>query len=218
MKCPYCHIHYMDDERECPICGERNPNVHKGFGQKKPVIRNVPIRYNTAHAFRMREENENTEQNAVKWAKRLVPIIIILLVVNGIYSGIMNYREELPGIVEELFGTMERPPESAYMILEGEWEGEQTEDTLSIHVEDLEYSLITAVGREDGQIEFVEEAVRQDVNGYIFHLYKVKFHPKDAEEYTCMILGQPESRSIAVIPADTDVPDEEDIQNWNRKN
>lgn len=25
MKCPYCKIHYMDDERECPICGKPNP-------------------------------------------------------------------------------------------------------------------------------------------------------------------------------------------------
>lgn len=218
MKCPYCHIHYMDDESECPICGEQNPNVHKGFAQKKPIIRNIPIRSNTAHALRMHEENENTEQDAVKWAKRLVPIIIILLVVNGIYFGIMNYREELTGRAAEIFGSMERPPESAYMILEGEWEGEHAEDTLTIHVEDLEYSLVTPEQREDGQIEFVEETVRQDENGYIFHFYKISFYPNDAAEYTCMVRGQPEGRSIAIIPADIDVLDEDDIQNWTRKN
>lgn len=27
MKCPYCGIHYMDEERECPICGKRNPGA-----------------------------------------------------------------------------------------------------------------------------------------------------------------------------------------------
>ena len=26
MKCPYCKIHYMDDERTCPICGRPNPS------------------------------------------------------------------------------------------------------------------------------------------------------------------------------------------------
>lgn len=25
MKCPYCGVHYMDDERECPICNKRSP-------------------------------------------------------------------------------------------------------------------------------------------------------------------------------------------------
>ena len=30
MKCPYCGVHYMDDERECPICGKRSPV----FGEK----------------------------------------------------------------------------------------------------------------------------------------------------------------------------------------
>ena len=23
MKCPYCGVHYLDGERECPVCGRR---------------------------------------------------------------------------------------------------------------------------------------------------------------------------------------------------
>lgn len=30
MKCPYCKIHYMDDERECPMCGKPNPERWTG--------------------------------------------------------------------------------------------------------------------------------------------------------------------------------------------
>lgn len=39
MKCPYCKIHYMDDERECPICGKPNParwSAKHRTAQKKP--------------------------------------------------------------------------------------------------------------------------------------------------------------------------------------
>lgn len=30
MKCPYCKIHYMDDDRECPMCGTPNPERWSG--------------------------------------------------------------------------------------------------------------------------------------------------------------------------------------------
>lgn len=36
MKCPYCKIHYMDDERTCPICGRPNPS-------RRPVKAAVPV-------------------------------------------------------------------------------------------------------------------------------------------------------------------------------
>ena len=36
MKCPYCKIHYMDDERVCPICGRPNP-------RRRPVQAAVPV-------------------------------------------------------------------------------------------------------------------------------------------------------------------------------
>lgn len=39
MKCPYCKIHYMDDERECPICGRPNPS-------RRPVKAAVPVQKN----------------------------------------------------------------------------------------------------------------------------------------------------------------------------
>lgn len=39
MKCPYCGVHYMDDERECPICGKRSPI----FGQKKTAHRHKSL-------------------------------------------------------------------------------------------------------------------------------------------------------------------------------
>ena len=39
MKCPYCKIHYMDDERTCPICGRPNPS-------RRPVKAAVPVQKN----------------------------------------------------------------------------------------------------------------------------------------------------------------------------
>lgn len=30
MKCPYCKIHYMDDDWECPMCGTPNPERWSG--------------------------------------------------------------------------------------------------------------------------------------------------------------------------------------------
>lgn len=36
MKCPYCGIHYLDEERECPICGRRaNPSHRLSEARRK---------------------------------------------------------------------------------------------------------------------------------------------------------------------------------------
>ena len=35
MKCPYCGVHYLDSEHECPVCGKR-PGI--GAPKKKSKI------------------------------------------------------------------------------------------------------------------------------------------------------------------------------------
>lgn len=188
MKCPYCHIHYMDDERECPMCGTRNPNFHKGF-----------------------------QQNTVSWGKLLAPAIIILLILNGIIFGIMNYQEEFTEMTEEIFGSLERPPESAYLTLDGVWECEETAEELSLSVGESEYTLITPQYVEQGQMEIVEESVHKEDDELELHFYEVTFYPDGVYGYKRVITGVPDSQVIVTMPADEDAPGVDDMQTWMYK-
>lgn len=45
MKCPYRHIHYMDDERECPMCGKYNPYYKRISWKAEQTKEKKPIKY-----------------------------------------------------------------------------------------------------------------------------------------------------------------------------
>lgn len=36
MRCPYCHVHYMDDEKTCPMCGKRAMHTASAKSSAKP--------------------------------------------------------------------------------------------------------------------------------------------------------------------------------------
>ena len=48
MRCPYCHVHYLDEEKVCPMCGRRavrtGTGTTSGGTKPKPEKRGKPLK------------------------------------------------------------------------------------------------------------------------------------------------------------------------------
>lgn len=218
MKCPYCHIHYMDDERECPICGEHNPNFRLGFGKSKQTAKKQPAEYPShkpiQQSSKSAKKREKTQKQSGTWSKILAVLLVIIPLMGNI---VFDNIDDITKSTEEAVNiNLLQPPESAYATLDGVWKCEETGEELSFSVGELEYTLETPQSVEQGQMEIVEESVEQDDNGRELYFYEVKFYSDEGYNDTWVVMGTQNSQFIVTMPADEAESNTDNMQAWER--
>lgn len=221
MKCPYCHIHYMDDERECPMCGTRNLNYKIGFGSKKQAVQDKPVRQSAkqsaVHAptpSKKTKKTQNGEKKKIEWGKIFAVLLVFVPLLGDIVFDLIDNTQES---IEVINLNLLEPPESALLTLDGEWECEETGEVLTFSVETLEYTLVSPEQEEHGQMEIIEDSVEEDEDGLELYLYRVNFYPDDTYEYTYTVAGAPYSQLMVMMPVDEVEANMENMQSWERK-
>lgn len=237
MKCPYCKIHYMDDERRCPMCDRVNPNFYQVKSKKMRTTRQgqekyTPIRKKSTVRPASEPQTQNKKKNTLAG---IVGIVIALLgvvapvlenVASDVVSQVQLWMEPEPeGDVVDV--SVETPlqediPESAYEVLDGEWCCYDTADTylyLNLTYQEYVYTQDAQTASETGVITVYENSMVEQEDGSPLYVYDVTFYPETAETYTLCIGGTPDENTLFSMPYDDQgYPDTNQMTLWERTN
>lgn len=202
MKCPYCHIHYMDDERECPMCGTRNPQYKTISGKKEQTKKNKPIKYsvpkNISSGSKSSVKPEKSQKKKENWGKIFAVLLVIIPVISNIVFGFIDYRKGMIGFSDA--SDLEQLAETANSSIAGTWVCDETGEVLTLSIEDLEYTLYTSDDTKHGNMQIIEDSVHLDEDGQEVHFYQVDFYSEDVYVYSLLVMGAEQGQVIVTMP------------------
>ena len=170
MKCPYCKIHYMDDDRECPMCGTPNPErwsgkqrVNKKYKQSSKASddrKYSAVRHKKTHATAKTVESADLKGKTHRSDKKssakigavasvavvvisLIPTVISAVgdVVNDLDFNSFSVVEAEPDIPDSMEPSLDyEVPASAYDTVQGEWVGLDEGRYLYLDLDTMDYS------------------------------------------------------------------------------
>lgn len=170
MKCPYCKIHYMDDDRECPMCGTPNPErwsgkqrVNKKYKQSSKASddrKYSAVRHKETHATAKTVESADLKGKTHRSDKKssakigavasgavvvisLIPTLISAVgdVVNDLDFTSSPFVEAEPDILDSMEPSLDyEVPASAYDTVQGEWVGLDEGGYLYLDLDTMDYS------------------------------------------------------------------------------
>ncbi|WP_370813876.1 hypothetical protein [Butyricicoccus pullicaecorum] len=170
MKCPYCKIHYMDDDRECPMCGTPNPErwsgkqrVNKKYKQSSKASddrKYSAVRHKETHAtaktvesadLKGKTHRSDKKSSAKIGAVASVAVVVISLiptlisavgdVVNDLDFTSSSFVEAEPDIPDSMEPSLDyEVPASAYDTVQGEWVGLDESGYLYLDLDTMDYS------------------------------------------------------------------------------
>lgn len=170
MKCPCCKIHYMDDDRECPMCGTPNPErwsgkqrVNKKYKQSSKASddrKYSAVRHKETHATAKTVESADLKGKTHRSDKKssakigavasgavvvisLIPTLISAVgdVVNDLDFTSFPFVEAEPDIPDSMEPSLDyEVPASAYDTVQGEWVGLDEGGYLYLDLDTMDYS------------------------------------------------------------------------------
>lgn len=222
MKCPYCKIHYMDDTRECPMCGKRNPRYKHGGGWETNQTGKKQAETHTKHenAKQVRTRAVSTQnhspktqsqkKNGVRWISILTAIIMVVLpVVSSVIDDLSSNFFENDTV--STVGNEEEILQHASELLDGTWECEETGEILTFHMDSFEYELLN---QENGWIDIVQSSVEEEGDKSVYFYY-INFYPEELNEYTMLVSCTEDAPVIFTILAHE--TSEAEAKFWERK-
>lgn len=227
MKCPYCKIHYMDDEPVCPMCGTRNWQGKRSarwdmeqVGEKQtketPVKRHTQAKHKQVHTrpssgWGQQERTASKTERKKGWIAGLVIVLLIILLAVGAVVGsvIFAFFDDSASISDVYEGDMH---ETAFKKVSGMWECEETGDLLMIDLDDWSY---TMGNEEKGYLELRSSRTEEE-DGETIYFYETRCYPLGQDAYTLMI-GYAEAEPVLFTLRLDEADDmQEEARFWNR--
>lgn len=224
MKCPHCKIHYMDEERVCPLCGTPNPHgkrsVHwdmEQVGEKQtketPVKRHTQAKRKQVHTrpssgWRQQERTASKTERKKGWIAGLVIVLLIILlaVAGSVIFASFDDSASISAVYEEDMH------EAAFKKVSGTWESEGTGDLLMIEPENWSYTL---GDQEKGYLELRSSRIEEQ-DGEVVYFYETSCYPLGQDAYT-MLIGYAEEGPVLITLRQDGVDDEqEEARFWHR--
>lgn len=241
MKCPYCKIHYMDDERRCPMCDRINPNFYQGKAKKvRPTGQSEKtyssIRKKDTAAPRPVKQEQPSKSPKDKKKNTVGAVLGVVIAMIGVLAPVLEtVADDVVSQVELWFQpkpeenivdvSVETPlqediPQSAYEVLEGEWFSYDTADTylyLNLTFQEYVYTPNAQTTSETGVVTVYENSVIEQDDGSPLYVYDVTFYPEAAEAYTLCIGGASDENTLFSMPYDDQgYPDTNQMTLWER--
>lgn len=152
MKCPYCKIHYMDDDRECPMCGTPNPErwsgkqrVNKKYKQSSKA--SADLKGKTHRSDKKSSTKIGAVASVAVVVISLIPTLISAVgdVVNDLDFTSSTFVEAEPAIPDNAPAIEDASPDyevpaSAYDTVQGEWVGLDEGGYLYLDLDGMDYS------------------------------------------------------------------------------
>ena len=230
MKCPYCKIHYMDDDRECPMCGTPNPErwsgkqrVNKKYKQSSKA--SDDRKYS---AVRHKETHATAKIGAVASVAvvviSLIPTLISAVsdVVNDLDLNSFSVVEAEPDIPDSMEPSLDyEVPASAYDTVQGEWVGLDEGGYLYLDLDTMDYSYAPddKVDLEHGYALLYEVEAFDNDDGTTQYGYQVDLYPNwDDYGYSMYLSASNDGGSILMTMKYDDIgyPDGNTLRSWSR--
>lgn len=231
MKCPYCKIHYMDDDRECPMCGTPNPErwsgkqrVNKKYKQSSKASddrKYSAVRHKETHAtaktvesadLKGKTHRSDKKSSAKIGAVASVAVVVISLiptlisavsdVANDLDLNSFSVVEAEPDIPDSMEPSLDyEVPVSAYDTVQGEWVGLDEGGYLYLDLDTMDYSYAP-----DDKVD-------------LEHGYQVDLYPNwDDYGYSMYLSASNDGGSILMTMKYDDIgyPDGNTLRSWSR--
>ena len=165
MRCPYCHVHYLDEEKICPMCGRRA--VRTGAGttsggtkpkpekrgkplkpassvKRKPAVkqppRPAPVNLSGAGGDTPSEHSAGTKRGCLfPFLILLVLFAVITMIANVSFTGLTHSGFSVSDLVDSLDDSSDDGDsiwyDSPIKCMVGTWESQTTGDRITFHVD-----------------------------------------------------------------------------------
>lgn len=229
MKCPYCKIHYMDDDRECPMCGTPNPERWSG---KQRVNKKYKQSSKASDDLKGKTHRSDKKSSTKIGAVASVAVVVISLiptlisavgdVVNDLDFTSSSFVEAEPDIPDSMEPSLDyEVPVSAYDTVQGEWVGLDEGGYLYLDLDTMDYSYAPddKVDLEHGYALLYEVEAFDNDDGTTQYGYQVDFYPNwNDYGYSMYLSASNDGGGILVTMKYDDIgyPDGNTLRSWSR--
>ena len=165
MRCPYCHVHYLDEEKVCPMCGRRA--VRTGAGttsggtkpkpekrgkplkpassvKRKPAVkqppRPAPVNLSGSGWDTLSEHSSRKKRGCLfPFLILLVLFAVITMIANASFTGLTQSGFSVSDLIDSLDDSSDDQLSSWYdspiACMVGTWESQTTGDRITFHVD-----------------------------------------------------------------------------------
>lgn len=213
MKCPYCKIHYMDDDRECPMCGTPNPERWSG---KQRVNKKYKQSSKASADLKGKTHRSDKKSSTKIGAVASVAVVVISLiptlisaagdVVNDLDFTSSPFVEAEPAIPDNAPAIEDASPDyevpaSAYDTVQGEWVGLDEGGYLYLDLDTMDYSYAPddKVDLEHGYALLYEVEAFDNDDGTTQYGYQVDFYPNWNDYGYSMYLSASDSADSLLV-------------------
>ncbi len=228
MKCPHCKIHYMDEERVCPMCGTPNPHgkqrsiswemqpagkkTAKQPSGKRTQTRQARPSANWGQQTRTGQKTEHKNVRIVGFVIWLFSISLIVLAVGIVAESVFSAFFDDSVNREAVYEEQVQADEAAFKKVAGIWEAEETGELLTIDADDWSYTL---GDQEKGYLELRSSEIEEQ-DGETVYFYELSCYPLGQDAYTMNIGYKEEGSALVTLHQDGVDDEEEEVRIWHR--